>query len=154
LSSRLLLPLTSAVMKTYNAITYTDCDVKEVSVNKYASKKFGISIRQRSQRYVVVIIAILLSLVSMTIIWKLSQSASAQTERLWNIGSRTLPSPVGVSDELHEAIANIEAAIAGVPKNLDEWRASIARQAEGSAILAQELALGVYSQLSKRPLQA
>jgi hypothetical protein len=146
-------------MKTYNAITYTDCDVKEVSVNKYASKKFGISIRQRSQRYVVVIIAILLSLVSMTIIWKLSQSASAQTERLWNIGSRTLPSPVGVSDELHEAIANIptpniEAAIAGVPKNLDEWRASIARQAEGSAILAQELALGVYSQLSKRPLQA
>lgn len=114
-------------------------------MNKYTSKKFGMSLQQRRQRYVVVIIAILLILISVTVIWELGQSVSAQTERIWNIGSRTLPPPVGVSDELRKAIANtptpnIEAAIAGVPRTLDEWRANIARQAEGSATLAQAIA--------------
>jgi epsilon-lactone hydrolase len=115
-------------------------------VNKYTSKNFGMYLRQRSYRYfAVVAIAILSLLANMMVIWVSSQSASAQTSGVWNIGSRVLPPPVGVSNELREAIANtptpdIEAAINRVPKNLDEWRANIARHAEASEALAKVVA--------------
>ncbi len=87
----------------------------------------------------------LLSLVAALLGVMLTTVVAAQAEAGWKLGPRLLPPPVGVSDELRDALANtptpdIAAAKANVPQTIAEWKAAIAEQDAGAAIVTQALA--------------
>lgn len=113
-------------------------------MNKYANKTIRSSLRRWIKHFIVTI-AILLNLMSLTAIANPAKPVSAEIDKSWTIGSRVLPPPIGVSDKLRQDIIkaptpDIKAAMASVPKTLEQWQVNIAKQAAGSAVLAKAIA--------------
>jgi hypothetical protein len=81
-----------------------------------------------------------LGLLSMLMILVFAIPALRAKETGWTLVPRTLPPPAAASAELREALAktptpDIKAAIAKVPKSIQEWKVEIAEQAKSAEMV-------------------